>query len=108
MTRDDSMTPHGVLECMKLDMEMEAVLHAAYNMLMTTAQRFGNIKGEEWRNDVLRQPLMELRRAIDLCPSNSMIWGMIDDRALAAYNEWYPRWEAEQEKEKEKEKEKEG
>lgn len=97
MTRDDSMTPHGVLERMKLDMEMEAVLYAAYNMLTTTARRFGNIEGEEWRNVVLRQPLIELRKAIDLCPSNSMIQSMIDDRALAAYNEWYPMWKAEQE-----------
>lgn len=99
MTRDDSMTPHGVLERMKLDMEMEAVLHAAYNMLMTTARRFGNIEGEEWRDVVLRQPLIELRKAIDLCPTNSMIRGMIDDQALAAYNEWYPMWKAEQEQE---------
>ena len=85
---DDSTTPHGILERMKLDMEMEAALAAAYNLLAAEAARFNLVENERWRAEFLAVPMKVLDKAIRTCPTNSIVHEAVNDAALKDYLEW--------------------
>ena len=85
---DDSTTPHGILERMKLDMEMEAALAAAYNLLAAEAARFSLMEDERWRAEFLAVPMKVLDKAIRTCPTNSIVHEVVSDAALNDYLEW--------------------
>ena len=85
---DDSSTPHGILERMKLDMEMEAALAAAYNLLAAEAARFSLMEDERWRAEFLAVPMKVLDKAIRTCPTNSIVHEAVCDEALKDYLEW--------------------
>lgn len=85
---DDSSTPHGILERMKLDMEMEAALTAAYNLLAAEATRFSLVESEKWRAEYLAVPMKVLGKAIRTCPTNSIVHEAVCDEALKDYLEW--------------------
>lgn len=85
---DDSTTPHGILERMKLDMEMEAALAAAYNLLAAEAARFSLVESERWRAEFLAVPMRVLDKAIRTCPTNSIVHEAVSDAALKDYLEW--------------------
>lgn len=85
---DDSSTPHGILERMKLDMEMEAALTAAYNLLAAEAARFSLMEDERWRAEFLAVPMKVLDKAIRICPTNSIVHEVVSDAALKDYLEW--------------------
>lgn len=85
---DDSTTPHGILERMKMDMEMVAALAAAHNLLAAEAQRFGLVRGEQWRVRYFEEPMRVLERMMDRCPTNSIITKITDDDSLKEWLEW--------------------
>lgn len=84
----DDITPRGKLERMKLDMEMEATLHAAYNLLRNEADSFV-ARGEGWRASLFTPVLKDLERAIDICPRNNIITQIVDEKHLMAFQQWY-------------------
>lgn len=84
----DDISPRGKLERMKLDMEMEATLHAAYNLLSCEAQSFVN-RGEAWRASLYVPVLKDLERAIDICPRNNIVTQIVDEKHLMAFQQWY-------------------
>ena len=85
---DDSTTPYGILERMKLDIEMEAALAAAYNLLAAEAARFSLVESERWRAEFLAAPMKVLDKAIRTCPTNSIIHEAVSDAALKDYLTW--------------------
>lgn len=85
---NDDMTPRGKLERMKMDIEMEAALHAAYSILRNEADSF-EARGEGWRANLFRPAMKSLEQAIEVCPRDNLISQIIDERHLRAFNQWY-------------------